>query len=131
MCEYVQDVNATFLEAYLHDLVWPSETHKTYALDVKIENEYYETTNYKRIRTLTKNMIIVKVRFKSPFIDMTVLDSRTTLSDKIAKLGGTYGLWVQLTGCALLVLLNIALVAIKLGFRICKLRPCLKILGRN
>ena len=65
-------------------------------------------------------MIIVKLRYKNPDVEMTVLDSRSSLVDKIAKLGGTYGIWVQLTGGTLLVLINVIVVLFKLGFKVCK-----------
>ena len=106
LCELALDGNETFLDSWLKNLTWPSGDN--------------ELTNFKRIRTLTKNMMIVKLKINSPFVHMTVLDARSTLSDKIAKLGGTYGLWVQLTGCTLLVLVNVFVVAIKMGFKICR-----------
>ena len=108
LCEFAIDKSDKFLESNLKNITWP----KLYDGD--------SGTIYKRIRTLSNNMIIVKLKFETPTVEMTVLDSRTTLSDKIAKLGGTYGLWVQLTGCALLVLINVFVVAIKMGFRMCR-----------
>ena len=69
-----------------------------------------------------KNLIIVQLKYVSSDIEMTVMDSRATLSDKIAALGGTFGIWVELTGCSLLVLVNIILIAIKIGFKTCKPR---------
>ena len=107
LCEYAIDGNDTFLESQLKNLIWPKH-------DV---NDIW--TTFKRIRTLSKNMIIVKLKFNSPTVDLTVMDSRSTLSDKIAKLGGTFGIWVQLTGCTLLVLINVFIIAIKMGFKIC------------
>ena len=106
LCEFAIDKNETFLDSWLKNITWPTDDD--------------ETTSFKQIRTLTKNMMIVKLKINSPFVHMTVLDARSTLSDKIAKLGGTYGLWVQLTGCTLLVLVNVFVVAIKMGFKICR-----------
>ena len=68
---------------------------------------------------MTQNMIIIKLQFKSPEVELTVLDSRSTVSDKIAKLGGTFGIWAQLTGCTLLVLINVFVIIMKLGFKVC------------
>ena len=71
---------------------------------------------------MTQNMIIIKLQFKSPEVELTVLDSRSTVSDKIAKLGGTFGIWAQLTGCTLLVLINVFVIIMKLGFKVCGYR---------
>ena len=101
LCEFAIDKNETFLDSWLKNITWPTDDG--------------ETTNFKQIRTLTKNMMIVKLKINSPTVPITVLDARSTLSDKIAKLGGIYGLWVQLTGCTLLVLVNVFVVAIKMG----------------
>ena len=68
---------------------------------------------------MTQNMIIIKLQFKSPEVELTVLDSRSTVSDKIAKLGGTFGIWAQLTGCTLLVLINVFVIIMKVGFKVC------------
>ena len=115
LCEYAVDQNHTFIESELKNLAWPTITVRG------TDGRYHEETKYlRKLRSFTRNMIIIKLKLKSPYVDMTVLDSRTTLSDKISKLGGTYGLWVQLTGCALLVLVNVFVVAIKMGFKICK-----------
>ena len=67
---------------------------------------------------MTQNMIIIKLQFKSPEVELTVLDSRSTVSDKIAKLGGTFGIWAQLTGCTLLVLINVFVIIMKLCFKV-------------
>ena len=115
LCEYAVDQNNSFIESELKNLAWPTITVRGLGHD-----DHEETRYFRKLRSFTRNMIIIKLKFKSPFVDMTVLDSRTTLSDKISKLGGTYGLWVQLTGCALLVLVNVFVVAIKMGFKICK-----------
>ena len=112
LCEYAIDKEDVFLESSLKNLLWPS----------KISGWSSSTTTYKRIKTMTQNMIIIKLQFKSPEVELTVLDSRSTVSDKIAKLGGTFGIWAQLTGCTLLVLINVFVIIMKLGFKVCGYR---------
>ena len=105
------DVNNTFLERYIKQTIWPST----------ISGEKgSEISSTKRMKSLMKHLIIVKVQYETPEVEMTVLDSRSSLSDKIAKLGGTFGIWVQLTGCTLLVLMNVIIVLFKIGFKVCK-----------
>ena len=84
------------------------------------DKEIGGNTIYQTIRTLNRNMIIVRIAFKTSEIEVTVLDSRTTLADKIAKFGGTFGLWVQLSRCSLLVLINVIVVVIKTCFKLCE-----------
>ena len=108
LCEYSLDRNNILLSSELKNITWP------------VGNT--STTEYKRMISLMKNLIIVRLRYVSSEIEMTVLDSRATLSDKIAKLGGTFGIWVQLTGCTLLVLINVFLLAMKIGFKTCIIR---------
>ena len=103
------DINNTLLDMTLKNMTWP-ETDK----------ENGGSTVYQRIRTLNRNMIIVRIGFKTSEIEMTVLDSRTTLADKIAKFGGTFGLWTQLSGCSLLVLINVIVLVIKTFFKLCE-----------
>ena len=111
MCDYIKDENNTFLDSEIKRTIWPP-TPKTAR-----EGEF---TIFKRVKSMMKNMIIVKLQYKAPQVEMTVLDARSSLSDKIAKLGGTFGIWVQLTGCTLLVLINLILMLFKVGFKVCK-----------
>ena len=110
LCEFGIDPNNTFLEDNLKQLTWPYEIHPSHGW---ITN----STEHKRISTMLRNMIILRVRFSDYEVDMTVQDSRTTLSDKIANLGGTYGIWAELTGCSLLGIINIFLIMMKIPFQ--------------
>ena len=110
LCEFITDINGTFLDKNLKLLIWPHT----------IQNGKVKSSIYKRVQAFAANYIIVRLKFESSNVEMTVLDSRSTFSDKIAKLGGTFGIWVQLTGCTLLVLINVFVVLFKLGFKICK-----------
>ena len=62
---------------------------------------------------MENNMIIIRLKFKSSEVKMTVWDVRTTITDKIANLGGTYGIWAELTGCSLLGIINLFILWFK------------------
>ena len=63
------------------------------------------------------NTIIVRLQYKSSEVEMNKLDVRTTINDKIASFGGTYGIWAELTGCSLLGIINLLIISFKLLFR--------------
>ena len=63
------------------------------------------------------NIIIVRLRFKNSEVEMTKLDVRTTVTDKIANFGGTFGIWAELTGCSLLGLINLFIISFKFLLR--------------
>ena len=100
LCEYAEDKNETLSSSGVKHLIWPSL--------------------YNRVDTMNKNLIIAKMKFKTSEVDFTVLDARTTLSDKIANLGGTFGIWAEVTGLSILGIINLVLLVIKLLFRICR-----------
>ena len=62
---------------------------------------------------MNSNIIIVRLKFKSSEVRMSVSDARTTITDKIANLGGTYGIWAELTGCSLLGIINLIILCVK------------------
>ena len=62
---------------------------------------------------INSNIIIIRLKFKSSEVRLTVSDARTTIADKIANLGGTYGIWAELTGCSLLGIINLIILCIK------------------
>ena len=98
MCDLATDLNNTMMEAALKD-----------ALGLQ---------SYYGIKTLRRNMIIVRIRFQTSKVDMTLLDAKYTLSDKIANFGGMFGIFAELTGCTLLGLINICLLFFKFFFKI-------------
>ena len=63
------------------------------------------------------NTIIVKLQYKSSEVEMNRIDVRTTMTDKIANFGGTFGIWAELTGCSLLGMINLLIILFKLLFR--------------
>ena len=93
MCEFALDLNHTLIDETLKNLTWPS--------------------GFQRLRMTWKNLIIVKIMYKDPMVEMAVLDARTTLSDKIANFGGTFGIWAELTGISLLGIINFFVILIK------------------
>ena len=99
------DINGTFSNALLREAVWPS-THK----DSKRE----KSSCYQRAKELAKGLIIVRLQYKSSEVEMNMLEVRTTITDKIANLGGTYGIWAELTGCSLLGIINLIIISCKL-----------------
>ena len=110
LCDYALDVNETFLEKEIKQVIWPSR-------NIWGEKKF---SSFKRLEELVKNLIIVRLKFESPEVEMTILDSRTTLSDKIANLGGTFGIWAELTGFSLLGIINLIIISIKLMFQYCR-----------
>ena len=48
---------------------------------------------------------------------MTVIDTRYSLSDKIAKFGGTFGIWAEITGFSLLGIINVIIIIFKMLFK--------------
>ena len=65
-------------------------------------------------KVLTENVIIVHLKYTSSKVDMTVLESRYSLSEKIANFGGMFGIWAELTGFSLLGIINVCLIVLKL-----------------
>ena len=59
-----------------------------------------------------RDLIIVRLRFLKPH------DSKYTITDKFANanFGGIFGIFSQLTGCSLLVLLNLMILLVKVAF---------------
>ena len=106
-CDYVADINNTFSEYFLKEGVWPTDFRGTTKL----------SSNYKRAKALMENIIIVRLQYKSSEVEMNMLELRTTMTDKIANFGGTFGIWAELTGCSLLGMINLVIISFKLIFR--------------
>ena len=70
----------------------------------------------KKITNMNKNMIVVDLKYQSSNVDVTKLDVRYSLSDKIANFGGTFGIWAELTRFYLLGIINIFIISFKLLF---------------
>ena len=65
-------------------------------------------------KILVENVIIVHLKYRSSEVDMTILDSRYSDSDKIANFGGVFGIWAELTGFSLLGIINVGLIILKI-----------------
>ena len=83
----------------------------------KKEGATLNSTFFKMTQTLINNTIIVRLRYKSSEIEFTKLDVRTTMTDKIANFGGTFGIWAELTGVSLLGMINLLIISFKLLFK--------------
>ena len=110
LCEVAIDPNNTLLDSQLKNLTWPPSYNAIWGWTTT-------TTKFKRIETLVKSIIVIKLKYKSPEIETTVLNARTTLTDKIANFGGTFGIWAELTGCSLLGFINMLMILMKFMFR--------------
>ena len=60
-----------------------------------------------------EGMIIVNIVFPTSEADLTVLDVRYTLIDKITSLGGSFGLFTQFTGCSVIAVIHLIILTIK------------------
>ena len=107
-CEYIKDVNGFWSNSLLKEAVWPTE----YKFGMR-----KTSTLAKLARNIMANIIIVRLTYESPEVQMNKLEVRTTTTDKIANFGGTYGIWAELTGCSLLGLINLLIISFKLLFR--------------
>ena len=94
-----------FLEYFLN------QNNEMKDLDPKIKHKRTKISN------INKNMIIVHLKYQSSKVDMTVIDTRYTLSDKIAKFGGTFGIWAELTGFSLLGIINVIIIIFKMLYK--------------
>ena len=107
-CEYFRDINNTLSHSLLKEAL----------LSTEYEDGDRSHSSYSRIaRHFMNNTIIVKIHYKSSEVEMNKLDVRTTMTDKIANFGGTFGIWAELTGCSLLGMINLIIISFKLLLR--------------
>ena len=64
-------------------------------------------------------MIIVHVSFASQKVEMNVVNTRYTLSDRLGNLGGTIGIGEQVTGASFLTLIHLVVLIFKAIFSWC------------
>ena len=108
-CDYILDINGTFSDFFLKEAVWPTDFHFKY--------NSCESSNFKRAKALMENIIIVRLKYTSSEVEISKLEVRTTMTDKIANFGGTFGIWAELTGCSLLGMINLLIIFFKLLFK--------------
>ena len=111
--EYFLDANST-----IEPLTWFEELRDS--LD-KMEGK--EKTSMKEKKSSSKKrlgqMIIVHVSFASQKVEMNVMDTRYTFSDRLGKLGGTMGLGAQITGATFFAMIHLVVLFCKAIFRWC------------
>ena len=71
-------------------------------------SSFVQRANYK-----FSDLIIVHLEYVSPEVPTKILDARMSLYDCIAALGGTFGIFTQLTGCSLITLLHLIVLFAK------------------
>ena len=99
----------------MKEVVWPPQYDYKYLVS---SNKVRELSTYVKVAmNLMENIIIVRLQYESSEIEMKKLEVRTTVTDKIANFGGTFGIWAELTGCSLLGMINLLILSFKLLFR--------------
>ena len=93
-CDYLKDTNFTLKETYSMKLIHDQDK-------ISSMMKQFEGT------------IVVNLRFSTPEAEMTVLEARYSFVDKIAGLGGSFGIFTQLTGCTVLAFTHLFLTLIK------------------
>ena len=83
-------------------------------------NKYSSKRNSVDKRRRFKAMIAVNIVFPISEVDLTVLDVRYTLIDKITSLGGSFGLFTQFTGCSIIAVIHLIILTIKQICIFCK-----------
>ena len=116
--EYLLDANGT-----IEPLTWFEELRDW--LDTM---EGKEKTSIKSKKKNFKNrldqMIIVHVNFASQKVEMNVVNTRYTLSDRLGNLGGTIGIGEQVTGASFLTLIHLVVLIFKAIFSWCFKYEC-------
>ena len=103
-------LNNILSHGWAKQTLWPA--------DYDSSGKYRNSTLFKMAQTFFNNTIIVRLHYKNSEIEFTKLDVRTTMTDKIANFGGTFGIWAELTGVSLLGLINLLIISIKLLIRL-------------
>ena len=103
LCQYLEDKNHTLNDKY---------SPKRYPGELEDRRE---------------GMIVVSIVFPTAEADLTVMDVRYTLIDKITSLGGSFGLFTQFTGCSIIAVIHLIILTIKqicIFFRDLKAKFC-------
>ena len=111
--EYLLDTNNT-----IEPLTWSEELRDSFD-----NMEGKEKTSLSKKRNNFENrldqMIIVHVNFASQKVEMNIIDTRYTFSDRLGNLGGTIGIGEQVTGASFLTLVHLVVLLFKAIFRWC------------
>ena len=82
---------------------------KNHTLDDKYSPKAYAQAYKEKFH----GMIIVNVVFPSFEVDLTIMDARYSLIDKVTSLGGSFGLFTQFTGCSIIAVIHLTILTIK------------------
>ena len=82
-------------------------------------NSFKTADEFQRMKEMYKNLIIIRLKFMPPK-DMSYIDVKYTLMDRVASFGGKFGIFAQLTGWSKMVKIW--------GFLVQNLRKLAKIL---
>ena len=132
LCEYLMDSYDTLMESSLKHTPWLmvcdnfhvdiiiGYCYSFYFFKIKrIKNVFpQKPAKFMKIseqaKILAKNVIIIHLKYRSSEVDMTILESRYSFSEKIANFGGMFGIWAEFTGFSLLGIINVCLIVLKL-----------------
>ena len=112
--EYFMDVNGT-----IEPLTWFEELRDS--LD-QMEGKEKSSMRPKKgpyFRSRLDQTITIHVNFASQRVEMNVIGTRYTFSDKLGKLGGTMGLGAQITGATFFATIHLVVLLFKAIFRWC------------
>ena len=101
ICEYLLDANDT-----IEQKTWYEEL-----ADEDIGKQ--SKPKFKYATKLLADHIIVHINFASSSVEMNKLDARYSVYTKIANLGGSLGLYVQITGASILTMLHLVVLIAK------------------
>ena len=111
LCQYFLDANNT-----VEPLTW-YEQLKDVTDKMQGNQDTVDRLRKSRAQRILKaDFTVVHVTFASTTVEMNVLDTRYTLNDRIAKLGGTLGLCTQITGATFLTVIHLLVLIIKACF---------------
>ena len=111
--EYLLDANGT-----IEPLTWFEELRDS--LD-KMEGKEKSSIKSKKkdFEKRLDQMIIVHMNFASQKVEMNVIGTRYTFSDRLGNLGGTIGIGEQVTGASFLTLIHLVVLIFKAIFSWC------------
>lgn len=101
---FLVDLNKTFIDNEIYNLL--STIQPNVYQDERFGGPFYPG--------LYSNMIVVHLNFKEPEVDK--VDTRYSTLDYFANFGGNFGIFVEITGCSFLGMLNFSILMFKLCF---------------
>ncbi len=103
LCAYLNNENTTFDDVATTNLIMDYTGWSTAEIaDSRLES-----------------IVVVHVRYLSPKFELTMLDARLTYYDKMASLGGMFGILTQLTGFSMLNMIHLVVLIVKALYALC------------